>query len=88
MLAKCTNPSCSKPFRYLHEGKLFRLEAGQPNGRSSYQRREWFWLCDECTSKVTLRVEVGEVVAMPLPLTTLAGADISSGVKEQRWRQG
>lgn len=67
MLAKCANPSCSKPFRYLHEGKLFRLEAGQPNGQSSYKRSEWFWLCDDCVRKVTLRVEGGEVVAMALP---------------------
>jgi hypothetical protein len=26
MLAKCTNPSCSAEFRYLHEGTLFRLD--------------------------------------------------------------
>jgi hypothetical protein len=67
MLAKCANPSCSKPFRYLHEGKLFRLEAGQPKGRSWNQRSEWFWLCDECAINVTLRVGVGEVVRTALP---------------------
>jgi hypothetical protein len=67
MLAKCANPSCSKPFRYLHEGKLYRLEAGQPNGRGLSQHSEWFWLCDQCAARVTLRVERGEVVAMPLP---------------------
>lgn len=23
MIAKCANPDCSNPFRYLHEGRLF-----------------------------------------------------------------
>jgi hypothetical protein len=73
MVAKCANPSCSKAFRYLHEGKLYRLKTGQPNGQSSYQRSEWFWLCDDCVRKVALRVEVGNVVTMPLPTHTHTG---------------
>lgn len=74
MLAKCANSSCSKPFRYLHEGKLFRLEAGEPNKQGSWRGSEWFWLCDQCAAKVTLRVEVGKVVATPLPHETRAVA--------------
>ena len=26
MLSKCANPECSAKFRYLHDGKVFRLE--------------------------------------------------------------
>jgi hypothetical protein len=26
MLSKCANPKCSAAFRYLHDGKLFRME--------------------------------------------------------------
>jgi len=28
MIGKCANPACSTPFRYLHEGRLFRFERG------------------------------------------------------------
>jgi len=67
MVCKCANPSCSKIFRYLHEGKLYRLEAGQPNRQGSAQRGEWFWLCDYCAPKLTLQVEGSEVVAISPP---------------------
>ena len=26
MLSKCANPSCSAQFRYLHDGKVFRID--------------------------------------------------------------
>jgi hypothetical protein len=67
MLAKCANVSCSQPFRYLREGKLFRLDPIRFNGRGSFPHKEWFWLCGECATKFTLRVESGEVVAAPMP---------------------
>jgi hypothetical protein len=66
MVAKCANPSCSKPFRYFHEGKLFRLEPAKPKKADSVWHAEWFWLCAECAPTMTLRVEDGGVVAMPL----------------------
>ena len=34
-LAKCANPSCSHPFRYLHEGKLYRMELVRDDGGSA-----------------------------------------------------
>jgi hypothetical protein len=33
MLSKCANPACSAKLRYLHEGKIFRLDASLPNGK-------------------------------------------------------
>ena len=68
MLAKCTNPSCSAEFRYLHEGTLFRLDLDSavrpPEGKAT----EYFWLCGGCSATMTLRLgEDGTVIAVPLP---------------------
>jgi len=78
MLSKCANPSCSNPFLYLREGKLFRFEMVRPaNGNGNGQgpddtqkllhRLEYFWLCDSCASQMTIvRSEGGDVRTMPL----------------------
>jgi len=31
MLSKCANPECTAKFRYLHEGKVFRVEIKTAN---------------------------------------------------------
>jgi len=60
MLSKCANPPCRRSFRYLHEGKLFRfdielVEKGRGGISSIRPRRlEYFWLCDACSSSMTL----------------------------------
>ncbi len=56
MLAKCANPSCSTPFRYLDTGTLFRLES-DPWCASDDKVREYFWVCKECSSTFTLRLD-------------------------------
>src|SRR5271157_2265423 len=68
MLAKYSDPSCAAPFRYLEDGKLFRLES-DPTLRSSKSNRvEYFWLCHRCSSTMTLRLrEDGTVVTVLLP---------------------
>ncbi len=33
MLSRCANPSCSTPFRYLRDGRLFQAEASSGNVR-------------------------------------------------------
>jgi hypothetical protein len=55
MVAKCANPPCSARFRYLGEGRLFRMEI--KSGKNEY-----FWLCSDCTSKMTLKAERGKNV--------------------------
>ena len=73
MLAKCANPSCFRSFLHLREGRLFRLE-GDPSLCSSnsptvsgYNIVEYFWLCDACSTSMTLRLdEKGTVAAEPL----------------------
>jgi hypothetical protein len=68
MLVKCTNPSCSASFRYLSDGRLFRLESDSTLWSSKSNRVEYFWLCHRCASKMTLRLrENGTVVTVLLP---------------------
>jgi hypothetical protein len=54
MLAKCTNPSCSASFRHLDEGRLFLLETDPIFGSSKAKTTEYFWLCKECSTGMTL----------------------------------
>ena len=70
MLRKCANPGCSNVFRYLHEGKLFRMETaiGDEDGptfgtdidiRKPARHIEFFWLCDNCSAAMTLTYQEG-----------------------------
>jgi hypothetical protein len=67
MLSKCANPGCSANFLYLHQGKLFRLETGgdprigiaDPQGKNSFRHIEYFWLCDDCASVMTVSFKKG-----------------------------
>jgi hypothetical protein len=61
MLSKCANPSCPASFRYFHQGKLFRMETASDGGGDKLapagkiaRRAEFFWLCDQCASEMTL----------------------------------
>jgi hypothetical protein len=64
MLAKCVNPSCPAPFRYLEEGRLFRLESDRALGLPSRQKSEYFWLCSPCSRTMTLRLDEHDGVAV------------------------
>lgn len=75
MLSKCANPSCSASFRYFHQGKLFRMETESPAHESDEattagriaRRTEFFWLCDKCSSEVTLEYDAkGSVKVRPV----------------------
>jgi hypothetical protein len=77
MLSKCANPQCSASFRYLHDGKLFRMEVtanfavvNDPaqNAKKPPLRTEFFWLCNTCSKQMTIiyNREVG-VTTRPLP---------------------
>ena len=75
MLSKCANSICPTPFRRLSHGKLFRVErkafvAGLTPPRRSRPRRrvEHYWLCDQCSSVVTLIFEKEHgMLTVPLP---------------------
>ena len=60
MLSKCVNPACSTSFRYLHEGKVFRLERdpAQSDGAGNLAHNfEYFWLCPVCAAFLTVVCE-------------------------------
>ena len=64
MLQKCANPTCTAPFRSLHEGKLFLAETLPCDPKSAFdgsrrkvRRREHFWLCEVCSAHFTLRFD-------------------------------
>lgn len=68
MLSKCSNPSCSALFHNLRNGKLFILERDPLAGPSKSNRAEYFWLCHECSSTMTLHLtDRGQVVPAVLP---------------------
>jgi hypothetical protein len=79
MLAKCANPDCDAPFRYLREGRLFRMDVGGGPQLVSEKKPpfhiEYFWLCSRCADRMTLRHEPGKgVIAIPLTSERRAAA--------------
>jgi len=89
MLAKCANPSCSTPLVYLREGKIFMVEAPQPQlellnatrtKAKLSNRVEHFWLCGPCSGELTLTydrqrgVEIVRKTVASAPLTRRAVA--------------
>jgi hypothetical protein len=68
MLTECSNPSCTAPFRYLKDGRLFCLKSDPTLSSSESNRVEYFWLCHRCSSEMTLRLsEDGTVITVLLP---------------------
>jgi hypothetical protein len=88
MVGKCANSSCHTSFRYLHEGKLFRIEIPTPQagsdrfGRDSsdnfVRKVEWYWLCSRCSAQMTLKMEKGGGV-ITVPLSVLDSAMTGEG---------
>jgi hypothetical protein len=69
MLSKCVNPACSTGFRYLHEGKVFRLERDHvptDDAVNHAHNFEYFWLCPVCSSFLTVVYEQQVVKVQPL----------------------
>ncbi len=65
MVSKCANPGCSATFHYLRDGKVFQLQV-ESAGPTEPHRVEYFWLCGLCASTMTLLVDSGKVIAVPL----------------------
>jgi hypothetical protein len=85
VLHKCANPACSSLFLSLSRGKLFLLDtdysAAAASGNAPAIRRgrsgrqmERYWLCDGCSSLLTLTFERGRgMVTVPLPARNTPG---------------
>src|SRR5690242_11414158 len=59
VVAKCANSTCGRAFRYLREGRLFRLEPDPAfdSGAEFDHSIEYFWLCEACSDSMTLRLD-------------------------------
>ncbi len=70
MVSKCANPSCSAIFRYLREGKIFHVATGPYVPEKDYASetftRERFWLCGECSTKMTVISDSSGIHVVPL----------------------
>ena len=69
MLSKCANPACLARFHYLHEGRIFNIEAGtvgSDRNSSAIRKIEHFWLCERCAQTLTVVMENGVVSTRPL----------------------
>jgi hypothetical protein len=80
MVSKCLNSYCSATFRYMGQGRLFRVDFADLarqglladkkvviSIRSKAQPVEHFWLCEKCSTTMTIKLsEAGEVQLVPL----------------------
>lgn len=57
MLTTCANPNCREAFRYLRDGKLFRLQTEVKGSSSEISNPEYFWLCARCAKTMSLRLD-------------------------------
>ena len=81
MLSKCANPGCSTRFRYLRDGRLYQIEVQEtppPTGlhlvdKPAPRKVEHFWLCAECSTRMTLAYQRGKgVVTLPVVRAAVA----------------
>jgi hypothetical protein len=74
MLSKCLNSTCSTPFRYLRDGRIYHLEIpARGEGPLERSRREYFWLCGRCCASLTVVVKNGAGTVQPRFLQLVSG---------------
>jgi hypothetical protein len=58
MTSHCANPDCAVPLRLLRDGRLYQFEVRPQTPKEpivqSSRSLSHFWLCGECSSKLTL----------------------------------
>jgi hypothetical protein len=88
MLSKCANPACSEQFQYLHQGKLFHLtptpELQSISEESCAFLYERFWLCDECSRKMTVVWDGSRAKVISLPATTSRELGVDETMPKRR----
>lgn len=69
MTSHCANPDCAVPLRLLRDGRLYQFEVRPQAPKvpaNSSRHLSHFWLCGECSSKLTLVFDqVKAVVVKP-----------------------
>jgi hypothetical protein len=90
MVSRCANPSCSARFRFLHEGRVFKLETGPGpahNPDPLMQKIEYFWLCQRCAETLEVVFRNGEVITQPRHWQTAATGESVSKPRSLRRRR-
>ena len=83
MLSKCLNSDCGIPFRYLRDGRIFHLEISPANGPPAFAvRREYFWLCGQCCTRLTVVVKNGVGTVQPRFLQLPSGEQLEQSEEE------
>ncbi len=79
MVSKCLNSHCSATFRYLGQGRLFRVDFTEMGRKRALAGKqivpfhrspiEHFWLCKSCAATMTIEIgEAGEVRLVPFEI--------------------
>ena len=84
MLSKCAHPACFAQFRYLHEGRIFKVRMPGNGPIEKAYRVEHFWLCNGCAKAYKLVLENGGVSTRPIFLQLTAGKAEAASVEEER----
>jgi hypothetical protein len=77
VISTCANSHCKKPFHYLNGGRLYRFNAAceeELTGKvdnavcagGHVRTAIFFWLCAECSSKLTLKYDGRQLAVEPL----------------------
>jgi len=76
VVSKCANPACFARFRYLRQGRVFKVEIKTPshNPDQPNSRIEHFWLCDDCSRVMKVVWHNGAITTRPRYLALKAGA--------------
>jgi len=78
VLSKCAHPACFAQFRYLRQGKVFKVHMPAAADRAHEQRVEYFWLCENCALAFKVVLREGAVMTVPLYLQLAAGVATES----------
>jgi hypothetical protein len=77
VLLDCANSACAAIFISPSQGKLFKFNGFKPSSPSadrfaggtqngSDQKEAWFWLCDDCSRHMTVRMVRGHAEVVPV----------------------
>jgi hypothetical protein len=71
------------PFRYLRTGRIFHLQIpAMADSPGSTQRREYFWLCGQCCTRLTVVVQNGVGMVQPRFLQLSSGERVEQAEEE------
>jgi hypothetical protein len=73
VLLDCANSACAAIFISPNQGKLFKFNGSKPNSfKADYpspnedQKESWYWLCDDCSRHMTVRLVRGHAEVIPV----------------------